>query len=127
MLHATRVLFGGLPYFSEKVIKVDSFYHTEYEMSSNRELDVPRVSHIFNALGNDTRVRALLLVDQTERPLHIKAIAEALKLDYAALYRHIKVLQRSGLLVVYEVGRSRVVSLKNRESIEQLLQIANTI
>jgi DNA-binding transcriptional ArsR family regulator len=96
-------------------------------MSSNRELDVPRVSHIFNALGNDTRVRALLLVDQTERPLHIKAIAEALNLDYAALYRHIKVLQRSGLLVVYEVGRSRVVSLKNRESIEQLLQIANTI
>ena len=96
-------------------------------MSSNREFDVRRVSQIFNALGNPTRVRALLLVHQTERPLHIKAIAEALDLDYAALYRHIKVLQRSGLLVVYEVGRSRVVSLKNRESIEQLLQIANTI
>ena len=96
-------------------------------MSSNRELDLRRVSEIFSALGNETRVRILLLIHQTKRPLHIKAIAEALDLDYAALYRHVKVLQRSGLLVVYEVGRSRVLSLKNHASTEQLLKTANTI
>ena len=96
-------------------------------MSSNRELEIKKVSEIFNALGNETRVRILLLIHKTERPLHIKAIAEALDLDYAALYRHVKVLQRSGLLVVYEVGRSRVLSLKNSESTEQLLKIANII
>jgi DNA-binding transcriptional ArsR family regulator len=96
-------------------------------MSSNRDLEVRRVSRIFNALGNETRVRVLLLINNTKRPLHIKAIAEALDLDYAALYRHVKVLQRSGLLVVYDVGRSRVLSLKNSESTEQLLKIANNI
>ena len=96
-------------------------------MSSNLELEIKKVSEIFNALGNETRVRILLLINNTKRPLHIKAIAEALDLDYAALYRHVKVLQRSGLLVVYEVGRSRVLSLKNSESTEQLLKIANKI
>ena len=96
-------------------------------MSSSRELEIKRVSEIFNALGNETRVRILLLINNTKRPLHIKAIAEALDLDYAALYRHVKVLQRSGLLVVYEVGRSRVLSLKNSKSTEQLLKIANII
>jgi ArsR family transcriptional regulator len=59
--------------------------------------------------------------------LHIKAIAEALDLDYAALYRHVKVLQKSGLLVIYDVGRSRVLALKNDESIKQILEIANNI
>ncbi len=96
-------------------------------MASTRELDVPTVAQVFRALGNDTRIRVLRLIDQTERPLHIKAIAEALHLDYAALYRHIQVLQRSGLLVVYEVGRSRVVSLKNRDALKQLLHHANNI
>ena len=96
-------------------------------MPSTQELDLRRVTEIFSALGNETRVRILLLIHQTKRPLHIKAIAEALDLDYAALYRHVKVLQRSGLLVVYEVGRSRVLSLKNQASTEQLLKTANII
>lgn len=116
-----------LAVFSEKVINIDRLYHNGLYMSSNREFEVGRVSRIFNALGNETRVRILRLINKTKRPLHIKAIAEALNLDYAALYRHVKVLQRSGLLVIYEVGRSRVVSLKNSESTEQLLNIANII
>ena len=96
-------------------------------MSSDLELELDKVSRIFNALGNETRIRILLLIDKTKRPLHIKAIAEALDMDYAALYRHVKVLQRSGLLIVYDVGRSRVLSLKDSESITQLLKIANII
>jgi len=48
-------------------------------------------------------------------------------MDYAALYRHVKVLQRSGLLIVYDVGRSRVLSLKNSEATLQLLNNANII
>jgi DNA-binding transcriptional ArsR family regulator len=96
-------------------------------MSSNQELELHRVSKIFNALSNETRIRILIHINKTKRPLHIKAISEALGLDYAALYRHVKVLQKSGLLVVYEVGRSRVLSLKNNESTELLLNIANKI
>ncbi len=59
--------------------------------------------------------------------MHIKAVAKALNMDYAALYRHVKVLQRSGLLEIFEVGRSRVLSLKNREMVEQLIEIANNM
>ncbi len=92
-----------------------------------REDERREVSKIFNALGNDTRVRILLLVSKTKRPLHIKAIATALNMDYAALYRHVKVLQRTGLLEVYEVGRSRVLSLKKKELIEKLIEIATKI
>lgn len=85
------------------------------------------ISKIFNALGNDTRIRILLLINKTKRPLHIKAVATALNMDYAALYRHVKVLQRTGLLKIYEVGRSRVLSLRKKELLEKLIEIANKI
>jgi len=94
-------------------------------MLSMREDEIQRISKIFSALGNDVRVKILLSVSETRKPLHIKAVAKALNTDYAALYRHVKVLQRSGLLEIFEVGRSRVLSLKNREMVEQLIEIAN--
>lgn len=90
-----------------------------------REDEIQRISEIFSALGNDVRVKILLLVSETRKPLHIKAVAKALNMDYAALYRHVKVLQRRGLLEIFEVGRSRVLSMKNRELVEQLIEIAN--
>ena len=94
-------------------------------MSSMREDEIQRISKIFSALGNDVRVKILLLVSDTRKPLHIKAVAKALNRDYAALYRHVKVLQRRGLLEIFEVGRSRVLTLKNRELVEQLIEVAN--
>ena len=48
-------------------------------------------------------------------------------MDYAAVYRHVKVLQKNGLLEIYEVGRSRVLTVKNTEAIKQILQITNKI
>ena len=88
------------------------------------EEDISQVSSVLSALGNSTRLRIVELVSETERPLHIKAIAEILKKDYAAVYRHVKVLQRSGLLEVYEVGRSRVLRPKDIELIKQFVQFA---
>ncbi|MFQ6065511.1 MAG: ArsR/SmtB family transcription factor [Candidatus Bathyarchaeia archaeon] len=88
------------------------------------EDDVHRVSRVLSALGNPTRFRIVELISETKRPLHIKAIAQTLKKDYAAVYRHVKVLQRSGLLGVYEVGRSRVLYPKNTDLIKQLVQFA---
>ena len=67
----------------------------------------------------------MLLINETKRPLHIKAIARALNMDYAALYRHVQILQKSGLLEIFDVGRSRVLSIKNSESIKQLFEITN--
>ena len=86
------------------------------------EQELRQVSDVFSALGSPTRLRIVELVSETERPLHIKAVAQVLKKDYAAVYRHIRVLEKSGLVGVYEVGRSRVVYLKNAELIKECVQ-----
>ncbi len=88
------------------------------------EKDISQVSRVSSALGNPTRLRIVDLISETKRPLHIKAVAEIMKKDYAAVYRHVKVLQGSGLLEVYEVGRSRVLYPKNVELIKQFIQVA---
>jgi DNA-binding transcriptional ArsR family regulator len=86
------------------------------------EQELRRVSAIFSALGSPTRLKIVELVSETERPLHIKAVAQVLKKDYAAVYRHIRVLEDCGLIGVYEVGRSRVIYLKNKELIQNCVQ-----
>jgi len=92
------------------------------------EEQVERVSRLFEALGNKTRLKILLMVADSKRPLHIKAVAESLKMDYAAAYRHVKALEEAGIVEIYEVGRSRVLSLKNQEWLMGLLlKIAEVI
>jgi len=89
--------------------------------------ELKRVSNILSALGNPTRLRIVELVSEVKRPLHIKAVAKMLKKDYAAVYRHVKVLQRNDLLEVYEVGRSRVLYPKEAELTIQIIRSANKI
>lgn len=91
------------------------------------EDEIRKVSNVFAALGNPIRFKTLVLVNETERPLHIKAVAKILKKDYAAVYRHVKVLEKSGLIRIYEVGRSRVLYAKNKELIKQLVETAKNI
>jgi predicted transcriptional regulator len=67
------------------------------------------------------------LVCETQRPLHIKAVAQVLKGDYAAVYRHVRVLEKCGLIGVYEVGRSRVIYLKNAELIKECVRTVKNI
>ena len=88
------------------------------------EQELRKVSAVFSALGSPTRLKIIELVSETERPLHIKAVAQVLKKDYAAVYRHVKVLEESGLVGVYDVGRSRVIYLKSRELIEECVRTA---
>jgi len=88
------------------------------------EEEIRQVSGVLSALGNPTRLRIVLTVSEVKRPLHIKAVANMLKKDYAAVYRHVKILQKSGLIEIYEVGRSRVLYPKNLEYTMQLVEIA---
>jgi DNA-binding transcriptional ArsR family regulator len=83
------------------------------------EEQLQQVSAIFSALGSPTRLKIIELVSETQRPLHIKAVAQVLKKDYAAVYRHVGVLEDTGIVGVYEVGRSRVIYLKNVERVKQ--------
>ena len=85
------------------------------------EQQFQQVSAIFSALGSPTRLKIIELVSETQRPLHIKAVAQVLKKDYAAVYRHVGVLENTGLVGVYEVGRSRVIYLKNVELVKQCI------
>ncbi|MCS7125951.1 MAG: winged helix-turn-helix domain-containing protein [Aigarchaeota archaeon] len=82
-------------------------------LSEDEELDW--ITRYFHALGNKTRLKILLLLTSTERPLHIKAVSRKLKISYPAVYRHIKTMKNADILRIYEVGRSRVVTVKSPE------------
>lgn len=91
------------------------------------EEEIVHISTIFSALSSPTRLKILFVISETKRPLHIKAVAEALKVDYAAVYRHVGVLKRANLLEVYEVGRSRVLSPLHVDLINQFIQLAKEV
>ncbi|KYH38833.1 MAG: ArsR family transcriptional regulator [Candidatus Bathyarchaeota archaeon B26-1] len=91
------------------------------------EGEIRKVSTILNALGNPTRFRIVTLINETKRPLHIKAVAQMLKMNYAAIYRHVKVLQESGLVGIYEVGRSRVLYSVDEELMKNIVDFAKKI
>lgn len=86
-----------------------------------KEQEIQRLTNLFSAFGSTTRLMIVKLVSETERPLHIKAIARALKKDYATIYRHIGVLEKNGVIGVYEVGRARVIYLKKSENLKEFI------
>ena len=86
------------------------------------EDDLRTASTIFNALGSVVRLRILKMLIETKKPLHIKAVARNLNMDYAAVYRHVHVLRTARLLEVYEVGRSRVLTPRKPDLIRDLIQ-----
>jgi DNA-binding transcriptional ArsR family regulator len=47
-----------------------------------------------------------------------------LGMDYGAVYRHVEVLKKVGLVQIFEVGRSRVLSLLHGELLNQILALA---
>jgi DNA-binding transcriptional ArsR family regulator len=91
------------------------------------EMEISQISVVFSALGSPVRLKIVELVSETERPLHIKAVAQALKKDYATIYRHVKLMEKSGIVGVYEVGRSRVIYLKNADLINKCVRIAQKL
>jgi ArsR family transcriptional regulator len=79
-------------------------------------------SNVFNALGSVVRLRIVKMLIETKKPLHIKAVARNLEMDYAAVYRHVHVLRTARLLDVFEVGRSRVLTPRKPDLIMHLIQ-----
>jgi len=84
-------------------------------------------SGLFNALGNPVRLKILSIISETKRPLHIKAVAKTLEMDYGAVYRHVDTLKKAGLLQVFEVGRSRVLAPLHAEILSQIFVLAQQI
>lgn len=96
-------------------------------MSPNNLPVDEELSLVFDALGNPIRLRILSIIAGTKRPLHIKAISKELKMDYAAVYRHIDTLKKAGLVQVFEVGRSRVISPVHADELNQIFSLARRI
>jgi len=94
---------------------------------SIEEKEISHISKVFSALSNPIRLKILSIVSETKRPLHIKAVAKILKMDYAAVYRHVEVLKEAGLLQIYEVGRSRVLSPRYTDAVKKLFESARQI
>jgi len=57
----------------------------------------------------------------SKKPLHITAVASNLKMDYGGVHRHVEVLRNAGLLQVFEVGRSRVLSPLNIDQVRDFV------
>ncbi len=83
--------------------------------------DLKFASAMFDALGNPVRLRIMVMLLDSTKPLHITAVASNLKMDYGGVYRHVTVLRDAGLIQVYDVGRSRVLSPLNGELIRDLI------
>ncbi|MGA8857204.1 MAG: winged helix-turn-helix domain-containing protein [Candidatus Bathyarchaeia archaeon] len=88
--------------------------------------DLKSASTTFAALGNVVRLRILLMLMDSKKPLHITAVASNLKMDYGGIYRHVEVLREAGLIQVYEVGRSRVLSPLNVDLLRDLVSKAKS-
>jgi ArsR family transcriptional regulator len=89
--------------------------------------DFEKISSFFNALGNPIRLKILTMIFETQKPLHIKAVSKNLKMDYAAIYRHVEVLKKANLIKIFEVGRSRVLSLNRVEEFKKFFEQAKEI
>jgi DNA-binding transcriptional ArsR family regulator len=61
-----------------------------------------------------------MLMD-SKKPLHITAVASNLKMDYGGVHRHVEVLRNAGLIQVFEVGRSRVLSPLNIDQVREFI------
>jgi len=89
------------------------------------EETLQKVAKVFYALSSAARLRILSLLESSKRPLHIKAVSRALKIDYATVYRHIRALESAGLVEIYDVGRSRVVEVKDPNTLKELVAKAS--
>jgi len=83
--------------------------------------ELKSMSQTFSALGNIVRLRILLMLMDSKKPLHITAVASNLKMDYGGVHRHVEILRNAGLLQVFEVGRSRVLSPLNIEQVHDFI------
>jgi len=94
-------------------------------MSVNDE--TRHLSAVFSALGNPIRLKILSIISETKRPLHIKAVAKIIQMDYAGVYRHVNILKKAGLVQIFEVGRSRVLSPLHTEVLNKIYALTKQI
>ena len=96
-------------------------------MSKKPQKDPKQMALIYRSLGSEVRLEIINLILSTNRPLHIQAIANSIGRDYAGIYRQVRTLKNSGLVNIFEVGRSRVVSIKKVDELENLFEVSKAL
>ncbi|WP_396187628.1 ArsR/SmtB family transcription factor [Citricoccus sp.] len=76
--------------------------------ASWRQLDEDKVDRIFQALADSTR-RDIMSRTLTE-PLSVSVLAEDYDMSFAAVQKHVSVLESAGLVKKNKKGRERLVS-----------------
>jgi ArsR family transcriptional regulator len=84
-------------------------------------------ARLFQSLSSLPRLRIISLLLATDKPVHIKGISRMLKMDYAVTYRHVENLRDVGLVSIYDVGRSRVPYVKDKEKVNSLIHAADRL
>jgi predicted transcriptional regulator len=82
---------------------------------------------LLNAIANTTKYRILEILLNEEKPLNIRTIAKLMQQDYSVIYRHVETLEETGIITIYEVGRSRVPHITNKETIKQIITDLNQL
>ncbi|MFW5801434.1 MAG: ArsR/SmtB family transcription factor [Spirochaeta sp.] len=67
-------------------------------------VNVPHIAQVFKALGDQHRVRIFHLILNSDTPLCVCEIVDALELPQYQISRHLAVLKRSGLVSVERRG-----------------------
>ena len=75
----------------------------------NQDLDI-----VFEALANKHRREIVYMLGL--QPHSISQLAQARKLSLPAIHKHIKILERSGIVMRKKIGRSSILTL-NRDSL----------
>jgi len=75
-------------------------------------------NEIFSALADESRRNILMMLSEESK--NVNSIAESFKISRPAVSKHLRILERSKLVTVKEVGRERLFTL-NPKPIKQAI------
>jgi DNA-binding transcriptional ArsR family regulator len=76
---------------------------------------------VFQAIADPTRRQILSMI--AYKPLNINSVSEKFDVSRAAIYKHVKILRESGLVVVKQHGRERYCEAR----LEKLREVSGWI
>lgn len=80
------------------------------------------IAHVFDALGDSTRQRILLLFEPEEE-IGIKAIAGLFECSRTSIVYHLNVLEEAGLLERRREGRDTLYRLNKKKMMDVLIRV----
>ena len=78
----------------------------------NKKYSGAELDDVFDALANEKR--RLMINTLAYRPATVSQLAKESKLSLPAIHKHIRILEKAGLIERRKVGRTNFVALKKR-------------